>query len=219
MKGVLIIILLALMNSILAQDTVTITSYKEPSRGPMIHGKKNGVWTSWTATGEIVSQGNYRNDSVEGKWTYYNIQNADTAISSGDIRNGKKNGVWIFSRHNGESVEYTELRDDIYQGKSTTYMNNIIAGQRHFENNLLTGEETFYYDYPRKREVRTYDKGLLNGKWEYYYPSGKLMGTCVYVKNQETSCQCWDESGVSRECHTSGWSIPNPIPFSIVTGN
>ena len=119
-------------------------------------GLKNGKFTGYYESGEVKYKKRYTEDDPDGKWEYY------TAA-------GEKNAeeIYVEGKRNEEWYKKGENRDIYYQYWD---MDSLISeyADLHYSNGQLI-------------EKISYKKGLKDGKFTGYYPSGKVE----YVKRYE----------------------------------
>ena len=119
-------------------------------------GLKDGKFTGYYESGEVKYKKRYTEDDPDGKWEYY------TAA-------GEKNAeeIYVDGKRNEEWYKKGENRDIYYQYWD---MDSLISeyADLHYSNGQLI-------------EKISYKKGLKDGKFTGYYPSGKVE----YVKRYE----------------------------------
>lgn len=68
--------------------------------GPIVDGKRNGLFETYYKSGELMSKGTFVNGIREGEaFTYY--ENGKVKYH-GSYKNGKECGIWNFYEENGE---------------------------------------------------------------------------------------------------------------------
>jgi len=97
-----------------------------------------------------------------------------------------KNGITVESYDQGSLYErYSINQDSVKHGLySRFYKSGKIAEKASYQNGLLDGVRTLYYDTGAKEIEEVYQSDSLHGEYKTYYPSGKVEFVCEYVNNK-----------------------------------
>lgn len=198
----LFFILFSLLSHVYAQNsgdtlrngyvTFRYPSGQVSSEGTMRDGKPDGYWKTYYENGLLKAEGNRKEYQLEGLWKFYD--DSAKLIASIEYRNGFKNGLKTTYRP-GETLTETFV-NDIKEGPSTYfYPDGKVRLVINFVDGLETGFAKEYapdgtvitlYEYrkgfmvSRERINRKDSKGLKQGKWKYFYPSGNVKTDGVF---------------------------------------
>jgi uncharacterized protein len=172
------------------------------SEGRIRNGKPDGFWKSYYVTGIKKSEGKRTSFLLDSIWVFYD-QTGDT-IEKINYLFGKKNGYYFKYRKDAAEGLYVWSKElfagDKKEGTGYIYfpkgkINQTIAYRdgkkeglsREFdkEGNLLTLME-YSNDFLVSREKinRTDSKGLKQGDWKEFYPSGGIKSEKSYKDDQ-----------------------------------
>lgn len=121
-------------------------------------GELDGEFIEFDEDGRIVSQGTFVEGSEEGKWTYYN----NGYTEKGSYYDGMRQGEWVSRFADGKPAYIVHYEQDLMHGKYTSYWENGHA--------KVTG---------------SYVSGLRNGPWYRYNEEGELVLTTLYKEGKE----------------------------------
>ena len=168
-----------------------------------MEGHRQGKWKEFYPTGELKSEGTYKNSNRIGAWKYY-FPDKSIEVSGSYDSKGRQDGTWRWYYANGqlmreefyengvldgEFVEYDERGNEITKGK---YVEGAEEGYWFYQRNHAI-EEGNYYDGMRTGLWKTwfekgnisseieYDQDLMNGKYTIYYENHvvKRTGKCI----------------------------------------
>ena len=168
------------------------------SEGLIKNGKPEGFWKSYYVTGVIKSEGKRTNFMLDSIWLFFD-QTGDTTEKISYLY-GKKNGyylkykkdpiagvyVWsreLFAGDRKEGTAYQYFPDGKIQ-QILTYSDGKKEGiSKEFDNNgniitLLEYNNDFLVS--RERINRTDNKGLKQGDWKEFYPTGIVKSEKTY---------------------------------------
>ncbi len=159
-------------------------------------GSRQGKWKEYYPSGELKSEGNYKDNFKVGEWKYYyrdgNIE------QTGSYQRGLASGLWIWYYPNGQvwreeeyylgqeegiSTEYSDSGTVLAQGN---YLEGLREGKWFFaindhreEGSFFEGERTgewkhYYLDNNQLRFEGRYENNLEDGTHSYYYPNGQI---------------------------------------------
>ena len=159
-------------------------------------GRRQGPWKEYYETGELKSEGRYKDNLKVSKWVYY--YRDETVEQTGNYLNGLPDGFWtwtypdgqtwreeeyVMGEEDGPSIEYNDTGAVIAKGN---YIEGFKDGPWVFEQNDHR-EEGSYFEGERKGKWKfyyfgtdklsfegEYENGLENGMHIYYYPDGKI---------------------------------------------
>lgn len=159
-------------------------------------GRRQGPWKEYYPTGELKSEGSYKDNIKIQKWVYYYIDG--DVEQTGNYLRGMPDGLWswyypneqlwreeeyVSGREDGASIEYSDSGAVIAKG---TYIDGFKDGEWYFEINdhreegkYFEGERTgewkhYYLDNDQLSFEGSYENGLASGMHVYYYPSGQI---------------------------------------------
>lgn len=170
-------------------------------------GFKQGAWKEYYTTGEIKSEGNYKDNRREGNWIFYHANG--NIEQKGKYVKGKPHGSWYWYYQNGKLLreeefingkedglmaEYTETGDTIVKGNYVEGEKNgkwlfkigdeVVEGE--YANGLEQGKWfSFYYPSLMIKSEYSYNQGELHGEYKSWYENGKLLETGDYVMGKK----------------------------------
>lgn len=143
----------------------------------------NGYNIFYYDSGEIASEGEFKNGVPEGLWkTYYKD---GTLKSTGFKTAGLSDSLWVFYDHEGRISWKYYYENDKKNG----------CAQR-FDTTGYLSEEVFYID------------DVIQGEKDWYYPSGELKRTVFFVEGKESGQAFeYSEEGViiTEEIYENGY--------------
>lgn len=150
-------------------------------QGQYLHGKKDGLWKEFYYTGELKSETLYRNDSIYTN-TYH--VNGKPYISKTTYCRMYE-GDYLIMMENGDTITHQFYKNGIQQGNqlygsTKSYYEPIVLEYYHINDNaLIEGEYCQLFIDTRKPRVKGYynEKGMRDGRWEYYLRDGRLYRT------------------------------------------
>jgi len=142
-------------------------------------GNKTGNWRNFYATGELKSEGQYRNNLQQGKWVFY-FANGNIE-QTGEFDNGNINGKWVWYYENGTVKREEEFYNGREEGIFIEYneAGEVIAKGEYFDGER---EGEWYYNVGDEIEIGSYIGGLKDGKWKYYYTGNILKFEGDYIQ-------------------------------------
>lgn len=143
------------------------------------NGIIEGPYKTYWRNGVLESEGNAAKGNVSGKWKYYYSDGKIKELSAFD-ESGKVNGESESFDHRGRKYKQSTFqRDDL---KRVQFFDT--RGKVFYESKInKSGTLTRYYDFHRDKisEGRLTD-GERDGEWKFYFVSGDVSGTELYVK-------------------------------------
>ncbi|MBN2681874.1 MAG: hypothetical protein JXR58_05165 [Bacteroidales bacterium] len=145
-------------------------------------GKKTGNWKFYYPSGEIMEEGEYKNNKRTGDWKFY--YPSGKVEQTGSYIAGNETGTWKFYAESGQLL----MEENYLKGKRE-------GAFREFDRNgLLINEGEFYEDNKTgiwthhvndHKETGEYKDDYKEGNWKYYYPEEKLKYTGSFILGQE----------------------------------
>lgn len=158
-------------------------------RGAWQSGLRHGEWTEWAIDGKKVSHGSYEKGVRTGVWTTYHSQSGEKHLE-GPYVSGQMNGTFKESLVTGEAWRDVEFRGGERVGEKPEACRKqggrwvvdfedlaegcLVAKQR-------SGEWRTYDGHGKLRSIRRYLKGVLNGPYEEFHPTGEPLRLGQYV--------------------------------------
>jgi antitoxin component YwqK of YwqJK toxin-antitoxin module len=150
-------------------------SKTKQAEGGYENGRKEGLWSYWYKTGQLMQRGSYKADMAEGPWVSY-LANGELE-SHGYYFNDKKSGFWVLG-----------------YGKGIQSKGNYCEDQR---------VGVWHIGSPDgQKSLGTYVKGNPSGWWTYWYANGKkrfkvdLRSLDKYPYSlMKPGWKYWDEEG------------------------
>lgn len=157
---------------------------KTEAIGKTIAGKKEGEWKSYYATGQIKEVEHYKNDILNGPFSFYYTNGNKRA--TGNYRNGLRVDSFILYHSNG-LINSAEWRDS--QGKTQGVFKIFHDNGKPSQigkmlNGKLDDTSKTYYENGIIKEIEFYSNNARNGNWLYFNESGKLIKTEVYKNDK-----------------------------------
>lgn len=181
-----------------------VTGAKIYSKGRVIgegivdtEGRRQGPWKEFYETGELRSEGSYKNGQREGDWIFYYRDGKEE--QRGSYYKGKPEGDWKWTYSNGQTWREETFIDGLEEGLAIEYND---TGKVVSKGNYISGERegNWMLDLGDEREEGSYVAGLKNGMWKTYYPTGKLKQEGKFEQGQESGKHTeYYESGQIRE--------------------
>lgn len=161
----------ATFSQILTTDTIAIRYYVKYQLDEATK-KKNGSY-EMIYKDKVLTRGQYKNDSREGKWEF--IGNNDTLQQTGSYVDGYKDGIWKFYFADGKpscDMSYKSgKKDGLFKG---FYKNGNVSFEINYVNDKRQGVASDYYENGKLSETETFIDDTLNGLSKRYYESGTL---------------------------------------------
>jgi antitoxin component YwqK of YwqJK toxin-antitoxin module len=148
----------------------TVCTYDEMLNGQIVKARHY-----YSTAYKIYGVGN-RNDKQEniGYWNYY-YSNGTKKSEGAYNATGKRIGNWKFYAETGviETIEnYTDGKiDGLFENYFT---NGSILSKRYFSNNLMDGDQIYYYPTGAKKMSYQYKANIENGKQSKFHENEKL---------------------------------------------
>ena len=173
-----------------------ITKYAE---GPVVNGKRHGIWTEWHRNGKRSETGTYVRGIKDGNWMYWrdngqvsaemkyergvllsaNSYRPDGTVGS-HIRNGS--GKWMTWYKNGKKERECEYVNGKLSGKLIMwYENGRKSSECEFLDNIPHGKHIYYWhETSLKSYEGKYSHGQEHGRWIFYDKKGRITDIVEY---------------------------------------
>ncbi len=168
-------------------------------------GKKQGYWKKKNDKGELVYEGEFKDDKPVGTFkhyypgdtarravTYYkdggNIayakmyhQLTGKLMAQGKYIKEEKDSIWIFYDDAGALLSKDNYKLGKKDGKCLVYLpDGTLAEEKNYKNGLEEGPFKQFYDGKLVKGEGKYVNGKMEGKTSYYYPNGVAAATGVF---------------------------------------
>lgn len=166
-----------------------VTGAKIFSKGKVVgqgivdaEGRRQGPWKEFYETGELRSEGRYKNGKRDGEWVFYYIDGKEE--QRGSYFKGKPDGDWKWIYNNGQTWREEEFYEGLEEGLAIEYND---TGKVVSKGKYLSGEREgeWVIDLGDHREEGSYVAGQPNGLWKHYFPSGKVKYEGKYEQGRE----------------------------------
>lgn len=181
-----------------------VTAAKIYSKGKVIgegivddQGRRQGPWKEFYESGELKSEGNYKNGLREGEWVFYYRDGKEE--QRGSYYKGEPDGEWKWTYNNGQTWREETFVEGFEDGLAIEYND---TGKVVAKGNFISGERegNWILDLGDTREEGNYVAGQKQGMWKSYYPSGKLRTEGKYEQGMESGKHSsYYESGQIQE--------------------
>ena len=126
----------------------------------------------FTSKGRLQSEGKMLQRIREGKWKYYFA--TGNVLSEENYKNGKLDGVFSSYYPQGDTSESVVYKKGVKHGVSRKYSKeNILIEDVYYENGKLNGEAKFIELNGNIKEKGLFKDGKRFGKWKLYI-EGKI---------------------------------------------
>ncbi|MEN9440118.1 MAG: hypothetical protein RLZ33_194 [Bacteroidota bacterium] len=155
------------------QDTFLL--YEE---GQMVNGIKQGLWKYFLIEDKTLikyplKESTYKNGLKEGPFTYFFP--SGNVVSKGTYLNGQLDGEISYFNENGILISTSQQKNNLSNGPEITYFTN---GQKQYEKNFVNGvihgEFKKYYPNGKIEEYQEFNMGVFDGLYKYYYENGNI---------------------------------------------
>lgn len=187
-------------------------------------GRRQGAWKEFYETGELRSQGSYKDGKRIGEWIFYYRDGKEE--QRGSYYNGKPDGDWKWTYPNGQTWREEIYYEGLEEGLAIEYNDTgKVVSKGHY----LAGEKEgkWIRDIGSEREEGTYVAGLRSGMWKSYFQNGKTKFEGKFEQDLESGKHTYyHENGTIKEVGTykfglkeGDWYYYNPegIQTQVVT--
>lgn len=181
-----------------------VTAAKIYSKGKVVgegivdaEGRRQGPWKEFYETGELRSEGKYKNGNRDGEWIFYYKDGKEE--QRGSYFKGKPDGDWKWTYNNGQTWREEVFYDGLEEGLAIEYNDTgKVVSQGKYMSGEREGE--WIIDLGDHREEGEYIAGQKNGFWKYYFPSGKIKYEGKFEQGRENGKHTeYYENGQIRE--------------------
>ncbi len=145
-------------------------------------GRKTGEWLWYYANGDTMMLANYDAGELDGEFVEFDEQGR--IVSKGTYVEGTEEGQWIY--FNGEYSEKGSYFDGMRTGVWVArFPDGKTASVIHYEQDLMHGKYTSYWENGRVKLTGHYVSGLRDGAWFKYDEDGELFLTTLYKDGKE----------------------------------
>ncbi len=160
-------------------------------------GKREGSWTNFYPSGAFRAKGTYANSNRSGTWTYF-FPNGGIE-QKGKFERDRYRGLWYWYYPNGN----TWREESYFNGREDgTFVEYDPAGKILTKGDYIGGEKEgeWLYQVGDHEERGSFQIGLREGDWKYYYPNGKLKYEGTYSQgNPDKRHKYYYPDGTLRE--------------------
>ena len=132
-----------------------------------LYAQKDGAFIDYYDSGELKTEGHYKNKKRIGNWTSYYKSGQISSLYS--YTDGKRDVEYIAYHKNGK----LKVKTQIENGKSIS-RGYYESGELYSEREVKTG---YYKSYTKNGKLKieaNYDNYELSGEWKQYYENGEV---------------------------------------------
>ena len=143
-----------------------------------MNGLRQGKWKEFYPTGELKSEGTYKNSNKTGNWKFY-FPDKQVEVTGSYNSRGQQDGEWQWFYANGQLMRQANFNADILDGEYIEYDED---GEVVTKGEFLDGTEQGHWFYRRNKAIEEgdYDDGLRTGTWKTWYEDGKFSSEIEY---------------------------------------
>jgi len=167
--------------------------------------RKHGLYKTYYENDQQLSEENYNDGMLEGKWTYW-YENGQVKLKG----NFKPYEVLPEDERWERSSRYVFPARDSKHGKWTEwYENGQKKREQNYECGRVIGKWASWYENGNKKSISNYHDGglpgmnraIADGKFTQWYENGqKKIERCYQTNRAEGKWTEWDENGhITRE--------------------
>ena len=143
-----------------------------------MNGLRQGIWKEYYPSGELRSQGRYKNSRPIGEWLFF-FEDKTVEIQGEYNSKGQKTGEWVWFYPNGDTMSKATYDDGDLDGEYVEYDEHgkpLVKGQ------YVAGleEGNWYYRNGTSEETGKYEGGRKEGLWTTTYEPGKVAFKIQY---------------------------------------
>ncbi len=163
------------------------------------NGLRQGLWKEYYDTGELRSEGHYKNSIMTGTWNFY-FTDKKVEITGKYNSKGQKTGSWIWYYPNRQELMVENWAKGELDGEYFEYDENgtVITSGTYY---MGAEDGDWYYNNNGTIEKGAYYEGLRTGDWKMWYPNGNLMYEATYDQDLYDGkyTAYWDNGKVKLE--------------------
>ncbi len=174
----------------------------------------NGLYKSFSATGQVLFQGNIRDGQRVGKWIsyfengeikeegiynseIYKIINSWASNDEQTVKDGQ--GTYKMYFPDNESIYETgEIKNGLREGIWKTYYESThsVCYENNYKEGKLSGMQKYYFESGQLFSFGEMNEGRREGEWSWFYDSGNISSTANFVNDLKEGKQImWSETG------------------------
>jgi len=150
-------------------------------------GLKDGKFTGYYENGEVKYKKRYSEDLPDGKWDYYTASGKKNEEQI--YVEGKRNEEWYRIEENGDTYyQYWDKDSLVSEYADLHYSNGQLIEKISYKKGLKDGKFTGYYPSGKVEYVKRYEEDKPMGKWKFVREDGTTKKIEVYEtgkKNEE----------------------------------
>ena len=150
-------------------------------------GLKDGKFTGYYENGEVKYKKRYSEDLPDGKWDYYTASGKKNEEQI--YVDGKRNEEWYRLEENGDTYyQYWDKDSLVSEYADLHYSNGQLIEKISYKKGLKDGKFTGYYPSGKVEYVKRYEEDKPMGKWKFVREDGTTKKIEVYEtgkKNEE----------------------------------
>lgn len=151
----------------------------------MSQGKKDGPYRQYDPSGNLISEGTFKTDSMEGKWTSYWNNGAIQAISW--YKDNKREGKVV--EYNEQGVKEVEIEFQANQVNGLVqvfYPSGKVMRKGYKKLNVTEGWWDEYYENEKLKSHEHFKDGKNDGLIETYFDNGQVESKGNYRLDKKT---------------------------------
>lgn len=152
-------------------------------------GRKTGEWLWFYTNGDTMMVANYESGQLDGDFVEYDENGK--VVSKGVYVEGSEDGQWLYC--NGDYTEKGSFYDGMRTGEWVTrFPDGKTAFVINYEQDVMHGKYTSYWDNGHVKLTGRYVSGLRDGAWFKYDEEGQLFLTTLYKDGKEIKWNTYD---------------------------
>ena len=158
---------------------------------PYLKDNIHGIVTQYYTNGRLWKKVSYKNDKRSGEYIVYSNTRTSRKLLSGQYENNLMHGKWTYWYPDGKSINNVVLYNKgVKHGFSIRYYPSGRQWEKsEYTADALNGVHIEYYDDPRKTKkvLGHYKQDDRIGKWTYWNYKGKLTETIIHKEKEKTA--------------------------------
>jgi antitoxin component YwqK of YwqJK toxin-antitoxin module len=157
-------------------ETLFYVSGEKQSEGKYKDNKKEGKWTSWDSKGNIITQGSFKGGQKSGKWEESDRQSTFRGNYKSDKKEGKWTQIWLGEKQEEKYYSADEITRKIYY-----YDEN----QKRDDKDYIKQHVIWWHKNGQKQKEGHFNDKGSNGQWNKWYENGQLESKGSYEGGSE----------------------------------
>ena len=146
--------------------------------------RKNGLYKRYYDNGQQLSEENYNDGMLEGKWTFW-YENGQIQLKGNfkpyevlpeDCR-AERSSRYVFPARDSKDGKWTEWYENGQKKSVSNYIDGGLPGMR---SSIVDGQFTVWHENGQKRSEGHYKKNRLEGKLTEWDENGQIMEDQYY---------------------------------------